>query len=463
MYKVNVANRILTANHGELLSDVLRRGGLTVDHPCGGKGSCKKCLVSVNGEEVLSCRYIIEKDIAVSLPQTEEITSFVGEEETGCAADNVCFALDLGTTTLALAAVFLDENKIISTLVGTNPQRAFGADVMSRIEYCREHSAGDLQSAVVGAVNGLLSQMGNAQGKKLYVAGNTVMLHLLLGEDCTGMGTYPYTPAFLEGRTVSAKDIGIDFVDEVEALPSIAPFVGADIVAGLNYVARPSRGKFNVLVDLGTNAEIVLFSQTSALCTSASAGPCFEGASLSCGMSAVSGAVCAYEKGRAVTVNDAPPKGICGTGLVDIIAYLLYSGKIDSTGLLACGRFDVAENVFVTQQDIRQFQLAKSAVRSGVETLIKIKGISFDEIERLYIAGGFSRGMNVSNAAATGLIPKELVGRCEAVNNSSLLGTVKLACRNNDLSAFVQKTAYIDLSSNAVFKKMFIEQMEFMC
>ena len=463
MYKVTVDDKIITANHGEVLSDALRRAGMSVDHPCGGKGSCKKCLVRVNGKEVLSCQYIIEKDISISLPEQGRILSHIGAEETGVNTDNICFVLDLGTTTIALAKVSLDEKKIIRTLTCTNPQRVFGADVMSRIEYCCNNSAGELQSSVIKAVNDMLLQMGNANGKKLYVAGNTAMLHLFLGVDCSSMGTYPYTPVFLEGRTVNAKDIGVDFISEVETLPSISAFVGADIVAGLNFVPMPSAGKFNILVDLGTNAEIVLFSETSALCTSAAAGPCFEGANISCGMSAVSGAVCAYEKGEATTIDNAPARGVCGTGLVDIIAYLIYSNKIDTTGLMDCEQFRVAENVFITQQDIRQYQLAKSAVRSGIETLLRIKGIKADDIEALYISGGFSTKLNMRNAAATGLIPEELEAKSKAVNNSSLLGAVKFACEGNDLSFCSEKAVYIDLSNNSAFKKMLIEHIGFKC
>ncbi len=463
MYKVTVDEKVLEANHGELLSSVLLGAGIYIDHPCGGKGSCKKCLVTANGEEVLSCRYIIESDVSVCLPECVEVKAFSGSKELRDLNENICFVLDLGTTTLALAAVSLDEKKIITTVTRANPQRAFGTDVMSRIEYCRNNSVGELQSAVVNEVNDMLREVGNAYGKKMYVAGNTTMLHLLLGVDCSSMGAYPYAPVFLEGRRVKAETIGLDYLDEVETLPSISAFVGADIVAGLNYVDSPANGKFNILVDLGTNAEIVLFSKTAALCTSAAAGPCFEGANISCGMSAVSGAVCSYEEGKAITIGNAPAKGICATGLVDIIAYLIYKGKLDKTGLLEGEQFKIAENVFITQQDIRQYQLAKSAVCSGIETLVKIKGITYDDIEKIYVSGGFSSAMNFANAAATGLIPKELEKKCVAVDNSSLLGGVRLACEKSNYLTYSDKAVYIDLSSNPIFKNAFIEHMVFMC
>lgn len=463
MYKVTVGDKVLEANHGELLSSVLLSAGIYLNHPCGGKGNCKKCLVAVNGEEVLSCQYIIESDVSVSLSGCGEIKSFSGSGELNGSKENICVVLDLGTTTLALAAVSLDEKKIITTVTRTNPQRAYGADVMSRIEYCRKNSVGELQSAVVKELNDMLREAGCTHAKKMYVAGNTTMLHLLLGEDCSSMGVYPYTPVFLEGRCVRAEAIGLDYLDEVETLPSISAFVGADIVAGLNYVDLPANGKFNILVDLGTNAEIVLFSKTSALCTSAAAGPCFEGANISCGMNAVSGAVCSYGDGKAVTVGNTSAKGICATGLVDIVAYLIYKGKLDETGSLEGEQFQVAENVFITQQDIRQYQLAKSAVYSGIETLVKIKGITYDDIEKLYVSGGFSCAMNFANATATGLIPKELEEKCVAVDNSSLLGGVRFACENNNYLICSDKAVYIDLSSNPIFKNSFIEHMGFIC
>lgn len=461
MFQVRLNNGILSAKAGELLSSVLSRNSKYVEHPCGGKGTCRKCLVTVNGEKVLSCQYIINSDICVEIPEACDILSVTGAEETGGNTDNTCLVLDIGTTTLALALVSLEEKKVIRTVTHTNPQRSFGADIMSRIEYCSRNSADELQKPLIDEVNSMLNELNIRHCRRMYVVGNTVMLHIFKGEDCSSMGEFPYTPAFLDGKLIKASDVGIPHVDEIELLSSISSFIGADIVAGLNYIGLPPMGKLNILVDLGTNAEIVLFSQTSFLCTSAAAGPCFEGASISCGMSAVSGAVCSYTDGKAKTVGNTTAKGICGTGLVDIIAYIINNNIADKTGYMECERFRVADGVYLTQSDIRQFQTAKSAVCSGITALLRIKGITFEDIETLYISGGFSSSMNINNAASVGLIPGELSSKCVPLNNSGLLGAVKYACEGNDLSLYIKNAHYIDLSSDPMFADLFIKNMDF--
>lgn len=461
MHKVTIDSEIHYIKNGTVLSDVLIKSGKKVDHPCGGRGTCKKCTVVIEGKEELSCQYIIRSDISVSLNKNGDIISETGATESGKVTGNLCFALDIGTTTLALALVSLDERKIIKVITRTNPQRIFGADVMTRIDYCRKNGVSSLQKAVISEINLMLSEFGLQKQKKLYVSGNATMLHLFFGVDCSDMGVAPYTPVFLECKTEKAEKLGISGVETVESLPSIAAFVGADIVAGLSFVGMPEKGRHNLLIDLGTNAEIVLYSDNSALCTAAAAGPCFEGANISCGMSATQGAVYAYSENEIKTVGNIPAKGICGTGLVDIIAALICNETIDDTGFMECGEFKIASGVSINQADIRQYQLAKSAVYSAVMTLLQMKSISFADIEKMYISGGFSAKINISNAVTTGLLPEELAKKCVSVNNSSLHGTVKYACEKNDLTKYTDSAEYVDLSSNPVFSDLFIENMMF--
>lgn len=453
-------NRIIYAASGEKLSAVLMRNGISAEHPCGGKGICKKCCVIVNGETQLSCQYKINSDITVILPDEEEIFSFSGAVESDKITENVCLAFDIGTTTLALALVSLDENEIIKVITKTNPQRAFGADVMSRIEYCRQNGVKLLHESIIHALNQLVSEFG-VTAKKLYVSGNTTMLHLFFGVDCSAMGVSPYKPEFLESRKVKASELSIKNVDEVISLPNISAFVGADIVAGLNYVGFPQEDKYNILVDLGTNAEIVLYSKDKLLCTAAAAGPCFEGTNISCGMSATDGAIYSYSSDKAETIGNALAKGICATGLVDIISELVRNETIDETGYMDCEKFNIAENVFINQEDIRQFQLAKSAVYSAIITLMNIQKVSFADIEKICIAGGFSSELNISNAIEAGLLPLELKSKYITLNNSSLLGTVKFACKKNDLSAILKNAQYIDLAADPMFSDLFIDNMMF--
>ena len=461
MYKVTLPEKTLLAEDGELLSHVLQSHGVPFSHPCGGNGTCGKCTVLVDGKPELSCRHAVHKDITVILPAEQAIYAPSGATEDGSHSDHMCYALDLGTTTLALALVSLDEKKIVRVVTANNPQRAYGADIMSRISYCGDNSQSDLFSCLAPVIEQMIGSFEIPNELPLYVAGNTTMLHLLLGEDCRSIGVAPYAPVFLEGKTARGLFCG---VSETHSLPNIHSFVGADVVAGMYHIGMPKHGKYRLLVDLGTNAEIVLYSDEHALCTAAAAGPCLEGACIRNGMGALSGAICeaAFENGALAykTIDGKEAIGICGTGLVDIIAALLGRGIIDETGALEDESYPISEKVSLYASDVRQFQLAKSAVYSAILALLHKEGIGFSDIDTLCISGGFSSKINVERAAEVGLLPVELKDKCIAVGNSSLLGTVKYAIERNDLAPYTS-AKYIDLASDAEFTRLFVENMMF--
>ena len=462
MHKVRLNNNLIEVSDGVILSEVLITSSEKIPHLCGGKGICKKCLVFVNGKEELSCQYKIKSDIDVVLPEINDIISETGVNKSGEITDNCCFCLDIGTTTLALALVSLDKKKIIKVKTATNPQRAFGGDVLTRIEYCNKHSVSELQACLINKINEMIDGFDKNSVTTLYVSGNTTMLHILFGVDPTSIGVAPYTPVFLETQKINGCDIGISNIEKLVSLPCISAFVGADLVAGINYAETPKNNKYNLLVDLGTNAEIVLYNKNELYCTSAAAGPCFEGANITCGMSATDGAIYSYSTECSFeTINNQTPKGICGTGLIDIISVLVEKGVIDETGYMDCEEFFITDIIKINQKDIRQFQLAKSAVYSGISVILKEKSISFNDIENLFISGGFSAKINIENAVKTGLLQNELKDKVTFLNNSSLLGTVKYACEKNDLSAYLNNAKYIDLSMRPYFSDLFIENMEF--
>jgi uncharacterized 2Fe-2S/4Fe-4S cluster protein (DUF4445 family) len=253
-------------------------------------------------------------------------------------------------------------------------------------------------------------------------------------------------------------------VSELISLPNIHSFVGADIVAGMYHIGMPEPGKYRLLLDLGTNAEIVLYSDERALCTAAAAGPCFEGACIQNGMGALPGAISGarFEGGGLAyeTIDNKEAVGICGTGLVDLVATLVSRGLIDQTGAMEDESYPITEHVSLYDSDVRQFQLAKSAVCSALLSLLHIEGIGFPDVDALYISGGFSAKINVENAAAVGLLPMELKDKCIAIGNSSLLGTVKYAIEQGDLFPYT-KAQYVDLASNAEFTRLFVENMMF--
>ena len=461
MHKVIFNGETLFAEPGCLLSDVLIDAGKSVEHPCGGMGLCRKCRVIVDGKEVLSCRYHVNSDIVVTVGERADIVSETGADETGKLSENNCFVLDIGTTTLALALVSLDTKSVVSVKTAVNPQRVFGADVISRIDYCRRNGVKPLQTPLVAEINKLISEFCIGKNIPLFVAGNTTMLHLLFGVDCSSIGVSPYTPVFIDTKTASADELGLIGVTEAASLPGISSFVGADIVAGINYVEMPKNGKYSFLIDLGTNAEIALISDGHVICTSAAAGPCFEGAGIECGMSASDGAVYSFSDGKAKTINDTPAKGLCGTGLVDAVAYLLEKELVDDSGYMESERYFITDRVFISQSDIRQYQLAKSAVYSAAMTLMQVADISFDDIDKVFISGGFSAKINVSSAVKTGLLPCAFADKCVTVNNSSLLGAIKFVTQGNDLSGIINNAEYVDLSLNKAFSDLFIENMMF--
>lgn len=458
-FNVTINGKTVLAGAGTVLSDLL-----DIEKPCGGRGACGKCKVKINGEEKLACRYMIESDIEVETYEKSEIISETGISASGDVTGKLCYALDIGTTTLALALVSLDEKKTVKVVTATNPQRAYGADVITRIDYCQKNSVKELQSVLVNEINRMIAEFNVGIVDTMYVSANVTMLHTFFGVDPSSIGVAPYTPAFLESKTESAERIGLHGVKTVISLPSVASFVGADIVAGLNLVGLPDEGKYDLLVDLGTNAEVVLFSNKSGVATAAAAGPCFEGANISCGMSATKGAVYAFEMNYGhssyKTISDEKPVGICGTGLIDIIAELLKNEIIDETGYMD-DDYEIAEGVYLSCGDVRQYQLAKSAVCSAILSLMKTEGVAFDGISHMYISGGFSNKINISNAVNSGLLPRELAGKTVALNNSSLQGTVKFALEQNELEALTKMIKYVDLSANKYFTDLFVENMMF--
>lgn len=447
-----------------LIRDILAEHGYLLPHPCGGRGTCKKCEVVANGVTVLSCRHRISEDTVVLLPEAEELTAVTAGEDTGSSEGELCLCLDIGTTTLALALVSVETGQPVRTVTAANPQRTFGADVISRIEHCMKNAVDGIRGVLLDKLGEmtrrLLGDFGLAQIDRMYVAGNTTMLHIFRGVDPSPMGTAPYTPGFI-GEQMDRGDIyGLPEVGKVILLPGISAFVGADIVAGINCVGLPEEGGCRLLIDLGTNAEIALFSRDMILCTAAAAGPCFEGAGISCGMSAQPGAVYAVgADGSYSVIGEGEARGLCATGLVDAIALGLRREIIDESGYLEDGELAVAEGISLTQRDVREFQLAKSAIRAATECLAKRAEIELSSIEAIYVAGGFSASLNVSNAAFVGLIPGELHRKFHGINNGSLLGTAKYAAKG--VLPSTETAQYVDLSADPTFSELFMEYMMF--
>ncbi len=392
-------------------------------------------------------------------------------------------ALDIGTTTLAMALVDLSSGDIVKTVSRRNPQRSFGADVMSRIGAVQD-DAGNLaimQSVLLDDIRVMVDELcadlaPEDRPRTMTVAGNTTMLHLFLGVSPVGMGAYPFTPAFLDGKTVNGSVLGLPF-DTVTTLPGAHAFIGGDVTAGMLLLRLSDEKEPVMLIDIGTNGEMVLFTGTDHgsiyYGASAAAGPALEGAGISTGVGGISGAVSSVQdvNGQIVTktVGAVPPVGICGSGLIDLTAVLLAREELDATGYLEDEPVTYAKTadgtpLTLTQEDVRALQLAKSAMRAGMEALCEAADIPLASLSKIAVAGGLGYYMNLDSACAIGLLPIELRTKLQAVGNTALGGAALLLTRP-DLSEKIAEEAsackIIDLNTSAAFNELFIEHMMF--
>lgn len=479
MRKVTIKNQnnektILVPEGSNLLS-VLREHAYVVNATCGGSGRCKKCVVNVNGDPKLSCQTIITEDIVVEFADDRRASKQILMDS---SATHYRIAIDIGTTTLAGYLIDLDNGKVVATNSLYNPQISYGADVISRIKHCSLGSLPALHRVIIKVINEMVTDLlPNQRPEHLILSGNTVMLHILMNEDPTSMGRSPYIAPFLSSKEFSGDLLKIN-AKKVILLPSISSFIGADIVAGCLYIGLLQEKKNVLFIDLGTNGEMVLKANDTYYGTSTAAGPAFEGANIEKGLGGVKGAISAvsYEKTLMIETISGTPEGICGSGLIDIIALLRREQMLDETGLLVTNqesqlvhrliddKFYVTDTVYITQKDIREFQLAKSAIVSGIMVLLDQAQIKLSSLAQVYIAGGFGFHMNKKSAIAVGLLPVQLEDKIRIVGNSSGLGSVQVA---NDLSlvgeceTIAREVICIDLNKETKFNQYFIDNIYF--
>ncbi len=490
MIKIRIVSpdksRITTTEPGRSLLEIIKNSGFEVYTPCGGKGRCGKCMVNVNGEgNVLSCSYYPEKDIEVILPgkyvanilvsQTEFLEDFPFRKPAFLhSAKPFGVAVDIGTTTVVLYFVNLLTGSIEKISSFLNPQSVNGADVISRITYCQEHVNGlrKLQSIILNAINNELDDFSAKKGteagniEKVIIAGNTTMLHLLLGVDPVPIALAPFRPKFTGKQIVKGSSSGLHINPDAEmiTLPCISAYVGADIVAGLA-VIKPLYSNY-LFLDIGTNGEMALVRGDRILTCSTAAGPAFEGANISCGMAAVNGAI-SYFSGPAdyKVIGNSRPSGVCGSGIIDIVAFMLKNGMVDETGLLKEKLIIGSdERLQVTQQDIREIQLAKSAIYSGIKILLKYADLTFSDVDALFLAGGFGNYINIDSGIEIGLLPDEMRGKIFPVGNSAGIGALQFLKSDEfeeNTDSVLKRSQYIELSDIEEFTPEFALNMNF--
>lgn len=502
----NVAD--VKAFKGEKILDVFRREDIKISVPCGGKGRCGKCRIKIEEGNVeiseadkkffsefelkegyrLACNSYINENLTVKIEDNKsfnilnEYKNFEGFKSNLSYDDSLNFgygiAVDIGTTTICFELVSLKDNKIVDKLSMLNSQAKYGADVISRISSANEGEAEELcrlaRNDLLDGIKRISSKFDASLINKIVVSGNTAMLYLFLNLNCKPIGEYPFKINTKKFQKFNFEDIFDDteFTCSVIVLPCISAFVGADVVSGALMCDIVNKNN-TMLIDIGTNGEIFLNAKGKFFCASAAAGPAFEGGNISKGIGSIDGAInkVSYldEKFIYETINNSTSIGICGSGAIDILAVFIDKGFIDETGLLKKEYFEngveIAENINFTQNDIRQMQLAKSAIRASIECLLENSGINLNDLNKIYIAGGFGFFINLENAVKIGLFPKEFKGKMEIIGNSSLGGIARFLKSDNDIinsaEYIVNNTNEVVLNNYEHFNDLFIKYINF--
>ncbi len=484
---------------GQGLYDLLASLGIPFSAPCGGKARCGKCRVKLLAGKVLkkgSCEELLPDDegyilachavvgeggCEIALPALSGC-GLADAEESAFDGSRFGVALDIGTTTLAAALVDLDKKTSVKTASALNPEASFGADVMSRITAAKEGHLLTMQSLLLDSIRLLLKELFDDKitaCEAMTVVGNPTMLHIFLGISPEGMGTYPFTPAFVSTVYRSGEALGLS-VGTITVLPSVSAFIGSDVMAGVWLLGMTKEPLPTMLLDMGTNGEIILVNENRIYAASCAAGPAFEGANISSGLGGVSGAVSELfeREGRLTfrTVGDAPAVGICGAGLIDLTAYLLDQGILDDTGYLEedfviegfhntkIGMTYQKTAVTLTPEDVREVQLAKAALRAGIETLLVEDSLSHTGVSKLYLAGGLGYYIARASACRIGLFAADLEDVIEPVGNTALKGAIAALCTEGavfEMEALCQSTVTVELNDRAFFSECYMEEMLF--
>ena len=392
--------------------------------------------------------------------------------------DKLGVALDIGTTTVVAHLIDLDTGERLATASGVNVQSPYGADVTSRIRYCFENTHEKLTRLIREQISSMVKEVCSISGTQtnnigyISIAANTVMQHLVADYSPVSMGVAPFATVSLFGEELHPwEGLPVAGNARIYYTPAISAYVGGDITAGLLAAGFESIPDPAVFLDIGTNGEIVLKKDNTYYCCATAAGPAFEGAEITMGMTASEGAIdhVKFNNGFEFSViGEGIPIGLCGSGLLDTLAMLLETGEVDETGrLLNKDRFWLTQGdngVYITAGDVRELQLAKAAIAAGIQVLMHYAGISANEIKSLALAGGFGSYMDLNSAARIGLFPKELLPVAKAFGNTAGEGAA-MALRSEDTRMRLKKIRmhceYIELSSIAFFNDKFVEHMYF--
>lgn len=454
------------------LWELLEQGGYPERRPCGGRGLCGKCAVTLTGAVSapnaaeteagvrLACQAQVLGDAQVFLPASakEQIQTDTDKIPLGTPMEGkVGIAVDIGTTTVVLRRYDLQTGELLGQAAMVDPQTSVAADVMGRIDAAIHGKLGYLSAQIRDALTVLCLQAGGTADAAV-ITGNTTMLYLLTGRDPSPLAKAPFE-----------ADTLFDTLWEGAYLPPcLHAFVGADITCAVLASGMCEKHKTALLCDLGTNGEIALWKDGTLYVTSTAAGPAFEGAGISCGCSSIAGAIDRVwaEDGHLQihTIGEREAVGLCGSGLVDALAALLRLELMDETGALEEGEAVLAPGVVLRQKDIRAVQLAKAAIAAGIAVLLETSHTDCAEIEAFYLAGGFGSRLDASNAAQIGLFPSALANKICVLGNAALAGAARMLLNRENISRsrdIASHSRHVTLSGSRSFQEHYMEQMLF--
>ena len=384
---------------------------------------------------VLSDTLETEVDLAPAVRRDTDRVVHAGEGDLGPYLGEIYgLAIDVGTTTVLTEVADLEDGRSLGRPARKNPQIPFGNDVISRIGHTMQHEDGlrQLQQAVIRAINEDLAELEERLGeirKYVYdvvVVGNSTMRDVFFGRDVTSLGVIPYEPARLEPIRCRAADLGLQVNPACRAYggPLIGGHAGADAVADIVACGMHEDDAINMLIDIGTNGEVALGNRHRILTASCAAGGAYEGATVTCGVGAIGGAITNVHlhdgQARYKTIGGKPPVGICGSGLIDLLAEMLRKGIMSRRARIQ-QPFHVTDGISITQQDIHQLITAKAGLRTDQDLLMKYYGVGIDDIRKIYLAGAFGNFIDPANAAAIGLLP-DAPEKVVRVGNAALAG-----------------------------------------
>ncbi len=516
----------ITIHAGATVLEAAAQAGIILNTACGGRGTCKKCLVKIQPQDrpILACQYRIQSDLVISVPsQSRYFRMQILEQgiEAKIEPSNTIYeqirkkttvdkifgiAIDIGTTTVVAKLINMADGQCPATESTLNPQTRYGDDVISRIAYAETpEKLAHLHKAIVDCINELITTLCVKASivpddiYELCAVGNTTMNHILLEFPIVQLGLAPYKAHSLDSFDIPAVQLGmkINPRGNIHTVENIAGFVGSDTTAVTLTTDIDSADKVTLIVDIGTNGEIVLGTKDRLFAASCAAGPALEGARMSCGGRAAEGAI------EAVVINqddidldvigNCPPRTICGSGLIDTVAVLLDLGVIDATGrinepdilkdtssspivsriiktneqlsfVLHKAADESRRDIVLTQRDIRQLQLAKAAILAGIKILMRKLDIADADIEQIFLAGAFGNCIRPESALRIGLLPAGDTQRIHFIGNAAASGAqmILLSGHSRDHAReLAGKIEYVEIAHEPDFQNIYADCMMF--